>query len=245
MHERIERELDGREVTFYKAAGEDLPVVYSTEYEESGQAVLEGCARLGCPAFHLVTIANIEWDEQLSPWPAAPVVTKNDRFAGAGPAYLQWLLRRAVPAAEAALAIHNPRSYIAGYSMAGLFALWSLYETDFFQGAMCASGSLWYPGFADFAAAHALQAKPRGLYLSLGDKESRGRNPVLQQTAAIYQRLLAGYEAQGIPVIFESNPGNHYAEVPRRVAKGLAWLLGNHRASPVREQEAADGPAFA
>ena len=91
----------------------------------------------------------------------------------------------------------------------------------------------------------ALQAKPRGLYLSLGDKESRGRNPVLRQTAAIYQRLLAGYEAQGIPVIFESNPGNHYAEVPRRVAKGLAWLLGNHRAAPARDQEAKAGPVLA
>ena len=189
--------LDGKVVTIYRADGEGLPVVYSNDYRESGRDVLARCAELGCPPFHLVTLSKVGWDRSMSPWPSEPVVARNDHFAGEGPRHLEWLLSDAVPCAEHELGVRMPVSYISGYSMAGLFALWSLYQTDFFAGAVSASGSLWFPGFRDYALAHEPVGRPRGVYLSLGERETKVRNPALQHTDDICRDLrtplLAGH----------------------------------------------------
>ncbi|ERL11412.1 hypothetical protein HMPREF1248_0438 [Coriobacteriaceae bacterium BV3Ac1] len=47
-----------------------------------------------------------------------------------------------VPLAQHELGEYYGEAYISGYSLAGLFALWSLYQTDIFKGAACVSGSL-------------------------------------------------------------------------------------------------------
>lgn len=230
MRNAVSLELDGRAIRLYRGAGDDLPVVYSNDYAESGAAVLQRCEELGCPPFHLVTVSKVGWDQNMSPWPSAPVVAKNDHFDGNAPDYLNWFLASVVPCAEENLAVKNPVSYISGYSMAGLFALWSLYETDFFRGAVCASGSLWYPGFRGFALSHALKGEPDGIYLSLGDRESISRNPVLQKTESVFADLYGQYSRGGTPSVFEVNPGNHYRDMDVRMAKGYRWLLSRRGA---------------
>ena len=225
MRDDVTTEIDKRIVKLYRGDGEALPVVYSNDYAESGEAVLGRCADLGCPPFHLVTVSELGWDRNLSPWPSAPVVSKNDHFDGNAPEYLKWYLGNVVPFAEETLELKDPVSYVAGYSMAGLFALWSLYETDFFRGAVCASGSLWYPGFCEFALSHAFRRVPEGVYLSLGDRESISKNSALQKTEAVFRTLNEQYARGGLAAIFELNPGNHYRDTDLRMAKGIRWLL--------------------
>jgi predicted alpha/beta superfamily hydrolase len=225
MSESVGTELDGKAVRVYRGSGEHLPVLYSNDYGESGEAVRRRCEELGCPPFHLVTVSKVGWDQNLSPWPSEPVVAKNDHFDGNAPAYLKWFLGTAVPYAEETLKLKSPVSYISGYSMAGLFALWSLYETDFFFGAVCASGSLWYPDFCDFALSHDMKRPPAGIYLSLGDRESVSKNPALQKTQSVFQTLNEDYLRRGLPSVFEQNPGNHYQDMDLRMAKGYRWIL--------------------
>jgi predicted alpha/beta superfamily hydrolase len=225
MSETVSTELDGRVIRLYRGSGENLPVLYSNDYAESGDAVLRRCRELKCPPFHLVFVSNVGWDQNMSPWPSGPVVAKDDHFEGNAPAYLNWLLKTVIPCAEETLELKNPLSYITGYSMAGLFALWSLYETDFFSGAVCASGSLWYPGFCDFALSHDFRRTPAGIYLSLGDRESAVRNPALQKTEAVFRTLNEHYLRHGLPSVFELNAGNHYRDADLRMAKGYTWLL--------------------
>lgn len=68
---------------------------------------------------------------------------------------------------------------IAGYSMGGLFALYAPYVTDLFSSAVSASGSVWYPEFVSYVKSHDFLKKPNTIYLSLGNQESRTRNPFL------------------------------------------------------------------
>lgn len=225
MNEAVSTEMDGKVVKLYRGSGNHLPVIYSNDYSESGAAVRQCCEELGCPPFHLVTVSKAGWDSSMSPWPSEPVVAKNDHFTGNAPEHLQWLLGNVIPYAEGILELKEPVSYIAGYSMAGLFALWSLYQTDTFSGAVCASGSLWYPGFCDFALNHELRKTPSGIYLSLGDRESSGRNPALQRTESVFRTLDGHYRYSGIASIFELNPGNHYRDIVMRIAKGYRWML--------------------
>ena len=229
MLRKITTKLDEKVITIYRGPQDNLPVIYSNDYSESGSQLLKCCEEIGCPPFHLVTISKMKWDGDMSPWSSEPVVTKSDHFSGHAPAYLHWLLEQVVPYSKEKLQSQNNTSYIAGYSMAGLFALWSLYETDFFSGAVCASGSLWYPGFCDFALSHAFKRKFLRVYLSLGDKESQVKNLALQKTETIF-RILHEHNLQSkVASVFELNAGNHYQHMVARMASGCKWLLSKEK----------------
>lgn len=216
--------IDKKIIRLYKAEGENLPVVYSNDYTESGTAVLDECRKLGCREFNYVTLSGINWGADMSPWSAASAVNKSDRFTGEASEHLEWMLREVVPAADDAFGTAG-RAYISGYSMAGLFSLWSLYQTDIFGGCICASGSLWFDGFLEFAKKEPIKSAADCIYLSLGDRESRIANPVLQKTQSIFEKLNSCYRSQGINSVFELNRGNHFMHPEMRVAKGIKWVL--------------------
>ena len=133
------------------------------------------------------------------------------------------LTEQIVPFAEQEIGSVSWRG-IAGYSLAGLFALYSLYRTDIFARAASVSGSLWYPQFSDYALSHQMKRVPDRLYLSLGDKESKTRNPYLKTVQKNTQELAEFYQRQNIKTKFRLNAGNHYANAAERTAAGILWL---------------------
>ena len=83
---------------------------------------------------------------------------------------------------------------VAGYSLAGLFALWALWQTDVFERAASASGSLWFPSFIDYARERTMTLRPTPPILSLGKKETKTPNQpmmrhVLDDTRAMEERV--------------------------------------------------------
>ncbi len=60
------------------------------------------------------------------------------------------LTQRIVPLTENHLGYAPEFRGIAGYSLAGLFALWAVYQTGLFDRAASVSGSLWFDGFLTF-----------------------------------------------------------------------------------------------
>ncbi len=62
---------------------------------------------------------------------------------------------------------------IAGYSLAGLFALYAICQTDVFSRVGCMSGSLWFPGFKEYVFSHEPKRWADCIYFSLGDREAR------------------------------------------------------------------------
>ena len=120
----------------------------------------------------------------------------------------------------------KPRAiYIAGYSMAGLFALYSLYRTDFFAGCASCSGSLWFPGFYEYVCEHEFADSPSKLYLSLGDREAKTKNPVMATVEDKTRGISECYKAKGYDVYFEMNQGGHFNDPELRTANGIAWLI--------------------
>ena len=79
--------------------------------------------------------------------------------------------------------------YIGGYSLAGLFALWAACQTDLFRGVAAASPSMWFPGFLEYIKEHPIRSGR--VYLSLGDREEKTRNPVM---ATVGDCIREGYE---------------------------------------------------
>ena len=114
---------------------------------------------------------------------------------------------------------------IAGYSLAGLFALYAIYQTDMFSRVGCMSGSLWFPGFKEYICSHEPKRRPDRIYFSLGDREAKTRNPVLKTVQENTEVIHAFSQAQGVDTVFQLNPGNHYDHAVERIAAGIAWML--------------------
>ena len=112
---------------------------------------------------------------------------------------------------------------LGGYSLAGLFALWAGYQSDVFEGIAAASPSVWFPDWIEYASAR----KPltSAVYLSLGDKEEKAKNPIMAQVGLAIRSQEKMLQEQGVNTILEWNTGNHFVDSEKRMAKGFAWLM--------------------
>lgn len=216
-------EIGGRTVTVYDTGARGVPTVYASMYMEAGEAVMRACEDLGCPGFNLVSVSNLHWDEDLSPWSSEPVVGADDHFTGESDAYARYIDEEVIPYAESVLG--QSERIVAGYSMGGLFALYAPYVSDSFDRCVSASGSVWFPDFVQFVESHDFRRAPKSVYLSIGDKESRTRNPHMKLTEGNTRHLCDFYSSKGIESVFELNPGNHFKDADVRLAKGIAWTL--------------------
>ena len=66
---------------------------------------------------------------------------------------------------------------------------------------------------------------PEKLYLSIVDKESKTRHPILKTMQENTEELLGYFRSLGIPCKYELNRGNHFQDVNLRCAKGILELL--------------------
>lgn len=123
----------------------------------------------------------------------------------------------------------GPRYGTLGYSLAGLFAVYSLYRTDIFSRAASMSGSLWFPGIVDYINTHDMMAHPECVYFSLGNKECKTNNQYLKYVQENTEAIHSLYSDQGLNTVFVLNPGNHYREAAERSAAGIAWILNAAR----------------
>lgn len=163
--------------------------------------------------FCLKAVKVDSWNNDLSPWPAPAVFGKEDFGDGAGET-LNFLIKEAA---------EDKRTFIGGYSLAGLFALWAGYQTDAFTGIAAASPSIWFPHFTEYMRDHQIHAD--AVYLSLGDREEKTRNPVMAKVADAIREAHSILKAAGADCFLEWNSGNHFKSPDLRTAKAFAWLL--------------------
>ena len=164
--------------------------------------------------FCLLTIKVQNWNRDLSPWPT-PAVFGKEGFGNGAADMLNEVLK---------ICTDQEKTYfIGGYSLAGLFALWAAYQTDVFKGVAAASPSMWFPGFADYMGENTIHAK--SVYLSLGDKEEKTRNPVMATVGDRIREVYGLLQEHGIKATLEWNQGNHFKDADIRTAKAFAWVI--------------------
>ena len=162
------------------------------------------------------------WNDDLSPWPA-PAVFGDEDFGDGAAATLEYVLENIVPTAEERESKGIRRVFIGGYSLAGLFALWAGYQTDRFDGIAAASPSIWFPGFTEYMQNNEIHAD--AVYLSLGDREEKTRNPVMSRVGDAIREAVAILNESGRDCVLEWNKGNHFKNTDLRTAKAFAWLM--------------------
>ena len=218
-------EAHQKQITVYSNHAESAPVIYLPVVMGNGSEVYSRCRELDCPPFTLVAIGGLDWNRELSPWACDGTVRDSEPFGGQAAGFLDELLNQIIPQVESSLPQPLTWRGVAGYSLAGLFSLWALWQTDVFGRAASASGSLWFPHFIDYAHEHTMPNTPNAVYLSLGKNETKTPNRmmrhVLEDTRAM-EKLLG---ERGIPTTLELNPGNHFAQTDLRMARGIHWIL--------------------
>ncbi len=196
-----------------------LPVIWLPCQRSQGKNVF-ALLRKQCILFCL---SDMDWNDDLSPWPAPRLFSASPDFGGQAPAFLSLFTQNILPAAEAMLPFPVTQRGIAGYSMAGLFSLYALYHTALFTAAASVSGSLWFDGWAEYASSQSFAVSFPYLYLSLGRKEHRVRNVRMSQIKHCTQSLANAWQ---IPLIL--HPGGHFHNPELRLAQGIDALVSHY-----------------
>ncbi len=205
-----------------------LPMIILNTYGNEGLNIFQECQNINCQNFILMTISNLNWDDEMTPWEAPNLTKKQPNFKGKANIYLNELINTIIPQIKQYLnniQINITEYIIAGYSLGGLFALYSSYKTDLFTKIVSASGSFWYPKFLNFVQENTISSKINKIYFSLGNKESKTKNKLLQTTETNTKNLVKIYQNQAIQTIYEESEGNHFQNATLRMAKGIKWIL--------------------
>ena len=188
--------------------------------------------RDGIRPFALAAFEVEDWNRDLSPWEAPPVFGSVP-FRGGAENTLGFVTEQLMPSLYRHLGVERPiETCLGGYSLAGLFALWASTRTDLFSGVAAASPSVWFPGWMDYVSGHPVRAQT--VYLSLGDREERTRNPVMAAVGNCIREQFALLQT-GHTAVLEWNPGNHFQDSELRTAKAFHWIARQGKSQPTEE----------
>ena len=178
--------------------------------ENEASIIAASCGK----SFQLIAFKVENWNTDLSPWKAPAVFGKEDFGEGAVETLAELLKL---------CSDESKTYYIGGYSLAGLFALWAAYQTDKFAGVAAASPSMWFPGFTDYMKDH--EIRTGAVYLSLGDKEEKARNPIMATVGDRIRETYSLLSERGVRSVLEWNEGNHFKDADVRTAKAFSWVI--------------------
>ncbi|MCF0245611.1 MAG: alpha/beta hydrolase [Ileibacterium sp.] len=200
------------------------PLVWMNAHFEDPEAFILFCRQNGCPDFHLLLVDDLDWNSDLTPWPAKALFKGQPDFGGQADAYLAFAQSTLIPWAFTHVP-HSSGTIAAGYSLGGLFSLYAITQTSLFTGAAAVSPSAWYPGLIPYLKEHPVSKGVKAVYLSLGDQEEKTRNPLMKTVRTSLESVEQILKEEKVECIFQMNPGNHFQESFQRCAKGLEWLL--------------------
>lgn len=218
--------ISDRECVIYRQAAPSYLLIqpvdeHDLELMESEVAVIK---ELSDKHFTLVALKVWDWWSELTPWSAPPTFGKVPFGDKAGET-LDFIQAHLLPElkAQGIYCQETMHCLLGGYSLAGLFALWAGYQTDSFDGIAAVSPSVWFPDWTGYAGSHKPLA--HSVYLSLGDKEEKAKNPVMSQVGNAIRKQHELLDGQDVKTVLEWNIGNHFVDSDKRTAKGFAWLI--------------------
>jgi predicted alpha/beta superfamily hydrolase len=173
----------------------------------------------------IVLIEDVNWNDDLTPWPAAGVFKKAKPFGGKAAAFLYKLTHEIIPEAEMDMGIEDAERTLLCVSLSGLFAVWAAFNTDAFTNIISISGSLWYDGFVEWMKEQTPLPQLKKICMLLGEKEKNAKE---KRMATVEERTL---DAANIlkaksqaTVTFELVEGTHFSPILPRMERAMMAL---------------------
>ena len=178
----------------------------------------------------IVIINNINWNDDISPWPAEGVFKKAKPFGGKAAIFLNTLTKEIIPNVEKSLGINDAERTILGVSLSGLFSLWAGFNTNAFTNIICISGSLWYDGFTNWLSENTLSLSVKRICMLLGEKEKLTREKrisTVEERTAYSAELLR--KRSNANISFQLVEGTHFSPITPRLEKGFEIIFGTNK----------------
>ena len=216
--------IDGRECFVYHSDKPRYLLIQTLGNQERG--IFDRTAGLiaqasGIP-FVLAAFQVFDWALDLTPWHDDAINRKPEVGTMTGE-MLRYVTESLLPVLEAEYG--KLPVILGGYSLGGLFALWSSMQTDRFAAIAAASPSVWIRDWLDYAKAHPVMTGK--VYLSLGDQEERVKNRFISRVGDCVRGEYELLEAQlgSANCTLAWNPGGHLQDGDIRLAAAFSWCI--------------------
>lgn len=175
----------------------------------------------------IAVIEDVNWNDDLTPWPALGVFKKAKPFGGKAAAFLERLTNEIIPKTERELGIEDAERTLLGVSLSGLFAIWSAFNTDTFANIISISGSLWYDGLVEWMKEQTPSPQLKKVCMLLGEKEKNAKE---KRMATVEERTLAAADIlrakSQAAVSFELVEGTHFSPIMPRLERAFEVVFG-------------------
>ena len=175
--------------------------------------------------FSLVAFKIEDWNSELTPW-KMPLLRGKGNFGDGATRTLEFIKNELIPALSEYTNTENKeiKYILGGYSLAGLFSLWSGYQTDIFEGIAAVSPSVWYKKWIEYVETEKTLSEK--IYLSLGDTEEKTKHQILSKIGDNIRKQHEILENSGnVKTVLEWNEGNHFKNPDIRTAMGFLWVM--------------------
>jgi len=173
----------------------------------------------------IAVIEDVNWNDDLTPWPAVGVFKKAKPFGGKAAAFLERLTNEIIPETERELGIEDAERTLLGVSLSGLFAIWSAFNTDTFANIISISGSLWYDGLVEWMKEQSPSPQLKKVCMLLGEKEKNAKEKrmatVEERTLDVANILKARSRAA---ITFDLVEGTHFSPALPRMEQAMMAL---------------------
>lgn len=228
---KLNLKIEGKECILYMKENENTEYVLIQPVDEHDIDVLDNEVRYISENisknFSLAAFKIGDWNSELTPW-EMPLLRGKGNFGNGADKTLKFIKEKLIPSLVEFMNIQDKdvKYILGGYSLAGLFSLWSGYETNTFYGVAGVSPSVWYEGWIDFVRNAELKAN--NVYLSLGKLEETSKHKILSKIGDNIREYFEILKNSGIEKsILEWNEGNHFRDSDIRMGKGFVWLIEN------------------
>ena len=227
---KLNLRIENKECILYIKENEKIDYVLIQPVDENDIKVLDNEVKYISENtnknFSLAAFKINDWNSELTPW-EMPLLRGKGNFGNVADKTLKFIKEKLIPSLAEFINIQdkNVKYILGGYSLAGLFSLWSGYKVDIFAGTAGVSPSVWYKNWIDFVK----DSKPlvNNIYLSLGDLEEKTKHQILSKIGdniREYIEILKNSENVE-NCILDWNEGNHFEDSDIRMGKGFVWLL--------------------
>ena len=229
---KLNLKIEGKECILYMKENENTEYVLIQPVDEHDIDVLDNEVRYISENisknFSLAAFKIDDWNSELTPW-EMPLLRGKGNFGNEAGKTLEFIKEKLIPSLAEFINIQekNVKYILGGYSLAGLFSLWSVYQEDIFAGIAGVSPSVWYKDWMKFVKNNEILAK--NVYLSLGNLEEKTKHQVLSKIGDNIREYIEILEnSKNVKnCILDWNEGNHFRDSDVRMGKGFVWLVEN------------------
>ncbi len=119
--------IGSKTTSIFPSTKPEAPIIYLNIFSDEGRKVYETAQATVWPLFTLVSISDLDWNHDMSPWNSPPAFKNVEPCTGGAVDYLRYLSEKIIPMAEKDIGRVPRWRGVAGYSLAGLFALYSIF----------------------------------------------------------------------------------------------------------------------